>query len=327
MKTTYDFIDENKRKTILLILLFPISLAIITYISLFVFVLFSKGQTSLGQPMTAISALSEVRGIYLGIFAVVIVISSLWTLISFYLGHNFILSSANSKQADPEEHKEIIRLVENISITAGLPMPKIYIMNDSSLNAFATGRNPNNSYVVLTSGIIERLEKPELETVIAHEMAHIGNRDTRLMMIIILVIGFFTFVGGLLLRSSFRSRGGKNNKGAIVLVLIGLVLYLYGTIVAPLIRLAISRRREFQADATAALITRNPQGLISALKKISSNPRVASFDKNELMAPMCIESPLRIKISLFNSLSGLFSTHPPIEKRIEALQTMDGTSL
>lgn len=327
MKTTYDFIDENRRKTILLILLFPISLAIITYISLFVFVLFSKGQASSGQPMTAVSALSEVSGIYLGVFAVVIVISALWTLISFYMGHDFILSSANSKQADPEEHKEIIRLVENISITAGLPMPKVYIMNDSSLNAFATGRNPDNSYVVLTSGIIEKLEKQELETVIAHEMAHIGNRDTRLMMIIILVIGFFTFVGGLLLRSSFRGRSGKNNKGAIILVLIGLVLYLYGTIVAPLIRLAISRRREFQADATAALITRNPQGLISALKKISSNPRVASFDKNELMAPMCIASPLRIQISLFNSLSGLFSTHPPIEKRIEALQTMDGNFL
>ncbi|MFA7075003.1 MAG: M48 family metalloprotease, partial [Endomicrobiaceae bacterium] len=117
----------------------------------------------------------------------------------------------------------------------------------------------------------------------------------------------------------------RNNKGAIVLILIGIILYLYGTLVAPLIRLAVSRRREYQADATAALITRNPQGLISALKKISSNPRVASLEENKIMASMCIENPLKIQNSLFNSLSGLMSTHPPVEKRIEALQTMDGT--
>lgn len=321
MKTTYDFIDENRRKTILLVLLFPVTLAIITYLSLFLFVFLTQGHTSTAHTLTVSSALAEINGVYLQIFAVVIILSSLWTLISFYSGHDFLLSAAHSSEADPEKHKEIIRLAENIAITAGLPMPKIYIINDESLNAFATGRNPEHSYIALTTGIINKLDKSELETVIAHEMAHIGNRDTRLMMIIILVIGFFTFIGGFLLRMRFR---GRNNKGAIILILIGLILYLYGTLIAPLIRLAVSRRREYQADATAALITRNPQGLISALKKISSNPRVDSLQGNKIMAPMCIENPLKIQNSLFDSLSGLLSTHPPIEKRIEALQTMDG---
>lgn len=323
MKTTYDFIDENRIKTILLILLFPVTLAIITYLSLFAFLFLSKGYTSSGETMTVASALLEINGIYPGVLAVVIILSALWTLISFFSGHDFLLSAANSSQADPELHKEIIRLAENVAITAGLPMPKIYIINDESLNAFATGRNPEHAYIALTTGIIKKLDKPELETVIAHEMAHIGNRDTRLMMIIILVIGFFTFAGGFLLRMRFR---GRNNKGAVVLILIGLILYLYGTIIAPLIRLAVSRRREYQADATAALITRNPQSLISALRKISSNPSVASLNGNNIMAPMCIENPLKETNSLFDSLSGLLSTHPPVEKRIEALQAMDGYS-
>ncbi|MGE4385387.1 MAG: M48 family metallopeptidase [Endomicrobiaceae bacterium] len=322
MKTTYDFIDENRRKTILLVLLFPVTLSIITYLSLFLFVFLTQGHTSSENALTVSSALTEINGIYLQVFAVVIILSSLWTLLSFYSGHNFLLSAAHSSEADPVKHKEIIRLAENIAITAGLPVPKIYIINDESLNAFATGRNPEHSYIALTTGIINKLDRSELETVIAHETAHIRNRDTKLMMIIILVIGFFTFIGGLLLRMRFR---GRNNKGAIVLILIGIILYLYGTLVAPLIRLAVSRRREYQADATAALITRNPQGLISALKKISSNPRVASLEENKIMAPMCIENPLKIQNSLFNSLSGLMSTHPPVEKRIEALQTMDGT--
>ena len=322
MKTTYDFIDENRRKTILLVLLFLVTLSIITYLSLFLFVFLTQGHTSLENALTVSSALTEINGIYFQVFAVVIILSSLWTLLSFYSGHNFLLSAAHSSEADPVKHKEIIRLAENIAITAGLPVPKIYIINDESLNAFATGRNPEHSYIALTTGIINKLDRSELESVIAHETAHIGNRDTKLMMIIILVIGFFTFLAGLLLRMRFR---GRNNKGAIVLILIGIILYLYGTLVAPLIRLAVSRRREYQADATAALITRNPQGLISALKKISSNPRVASLEENKIMASMCIENPLKIQNSLFNSLSGLMSTHPPVEKRIEALQTMDGT--
>jgi len=324
MKTTYDFIDENKRKTFLLILLFPVSLAIITYVSLFVFVFFSGGGSLPQTDITASSAFAEINDFYLQVLAFVILFSFLWTLLSFYSGHDFLLSAAHSLPADPQRHKEIIRLAENIAITAGLPMPSVYIIDDPSLNAFATGRDPNHSYIALTSGLIEKLDKSELESVIAHEMAHIGNRDTRLMMIIILVIGFFTFAGGFLLRLRLR---GKNNKGAVVLMIIGLILYLYGTVIAPLIRLAVSRRREFQADATAALITRNPQGLISALKKISSNPRVASLSTNELMAPMCIASPLRKQITFFNSISGLFSTHPPIEKRIQVLQTMDGYGL
>lgn len=262
---------------------------------------------------------------FIYVFAVIIVLSSIWTLISFYSGHNFILSSANSRQADQTKDKEVIRLVENTAITAGLPMPQVYIMDTPALNAFATGRNPENAYIVLTTGIIEKLEKSELEGVIAHEMAHIGNSDTKLMMIIILVIGFFTLAGSLLMRVSVRGRGGKN-KGALIFLVVGLILYIYGTLIAPIIRLAVSRRREYQADATGALITRNPQGLISALRKISSNPRVESFDGKEIMSAMCIANPLREGINIFDSLHGLFSTHPPVSERIKALEQMDGIS-
>lgn len=323
MNTTYDFIDSNKRKTIFLISLFPLSLAVMTYASLFIF-LYINGSTGQSQnQISVVSVLQNINIYFLYIFAVIIVLSSIWTLISFYSGHNFILSSVNSRQADQTTDKEIIRLVENIAITAGLPMPQVYIMDTTALNAFATGRNPENAYVVLTTGIIEKLEKSELEGVIAHEMAHIGNSDTKLMMIIILVIGFFTLAGSLLMRVSFRGRGGKN-KGALIFLIAGFILYIYGTLIAPIIRLAVSRRREYQADATAALITRNPQGLISALIKISSNPRVESFEGKEIMSGMCIANPLREGINIFDSLHGLFSTHPPISERIKALEQMDG---
>jgi len=322
MNTTYDFIDSNKRKTFFLIALFPLSLAVMTYASLFIYIYIHSSSQS-QNPISAVSVLQNINVYFLYVFAIIIVLSSIWTLISFYSGHNFILSSVNSRQANQETDREIIRLVENIAITAGLPMPQVYIMDTPALNAFATGRNPENAYVVLTTGIIEKLEKPELEGVIAHEMSHIGNSDTKLMMIIILVIGFFTLVGSLLMRVSFSGRRGRN-KGALIFLIVGLILYIYGTLIAPIIRLAVSRRREYQADATAALITRNPQGLISALKKISSNPRVDSFEGKEIMSAMCIESPLKEGINVFDSLHGLFSTHPPVAERIKALEQMDG---
>jgi len=321
MKTTYDFIDSNTRKTILLIALFPLSLAVITYFSMLLFSYFYMAEQKY-EFVSVKSVFNYADAYFFYVFGIVLIFSALWTLISYYSGHKFILSSLNSRQADPDKDKEIIRIVENTAITAGIPAPKTYIIEDSALNAFATGRNPQNSYIALTSGLIEKLDKTELEGVIAHETAHIENSDTKLMLIIILVIGFFTLVGNLLMR--MPSRGKGRNRGAVIIFIIGLILYLYGTVIAPLIRLAISRRREYQADATAALLTRNPQGLISALKKITQNPRVEAFQGKESMSHMCIENPLRENINLFDSLAGIFSTHPPVADRIKALEEMDG---
>ena len=200
---------------------------------------------------------------------------------------------------------------------------------EKGLNAFAIGTNKNNCAVVLTEGLIEALDKSELEAVIAHEVAHIIHKDTTIMMIVTLLIGFFTYVGYIMVRSLGGGRSSRRNsgKGGLILLLIGLAFLLYGYVVAPLIRFAVSRTREFQADAKSALLTRNPQALISALQKIDNRPTVKSLNNNELVAPMCIANPLRNKISLFDSLSNLSSTHPPIQKRIEALQVMDGTGL
>lgn len=321
--TTYDFIDSNKKKTVLLMILFPISLIVLVYLAILLFSAFAYS----GNEYQKISALNAANEIAMYVLPIVAIIAIIWILISYFAGQKFIISTTGAVELNKENAPEIIRIVENIAITAGLPMPKVYAINDESLNAFATGRDPEHSYVVLTKGIINKLEKSELEGVIAHEMAHIGNRDIRLMLIMILCIGFSTIVAELLLRLALNTGNNSNKKGGkLFLFLLALAFYLYGYLLAPLIKLAVSRTREFQADATAALITRNPEGLANALRKISGNSVVEKLKNNETMASMCIETPLapERRNSLFSKISGLFATHPPIEERIKALETMDG---
>ena len=178
-----------------------------------------------------------------------------WIVISYFSGDKWMLSSAGAVEVTRRDQPEIYRLVENLCITRGLPVPRIYIMDDESLNAFATGRDPQHASVALTKGIVKRLERTELEGVVAHELAHVENRDIRLMLITVAGISFFTLAGEWLLRSSVSGRRNKNN-GSAVLVVLGLVCLVYGYLLAPLIRLAVSRQREYQADATAALTTR-----------------------------------------------------------------------
>lgn len=322
--TTYDFIDSNKRKTVLLMILFPISLVILVYLAILLFS--SMGSSS---PNNQVSAVTMANQLAIQVLPIISVIAILWIIISYFFGQKFILSAAGAIELTKDSAPEIIRIVENIAITAGLPMPKVYAINDEGMNAFATGRDPEHSYIALTKGLINKLEKPELEGVIAHEMAHIGNRDIRLMLIMVVCISFATIAAEILLRMAMtRSGGSGKNKGGgqILFIALALALYLYGYLVAPLIKLAVSRTREYQADATAALITRNPQGLVSALKKISGNSVVEKLNDKETMAAMCIESPLKPEKqnSFFSKISGLFATHPPIEDRIKALMTMDG---
>ncbi|MDR1196584.1 MAG: M48 family metallopeptidase [Endomicrobium sp.] len=325
--TTYDFIGSNTRKTILLMILFPISLVVLVYLMILLFSALSGGaQSAYGH----VSPLQAANALAIDVLPVISVIAILWITISYFFGQKFILSAAGAVEINKQSAPEIIRLVENIAITAGLPMPKVYVINDESLNAFATGRDPKHSYIALTKGIIKKLEKPELEGVIAHEMAHIGNRDIRLMLIMVVCISFATIAAEMMLRfaMSSKSRGSGKNKGGgqLLLVALALALYIYGYLIAPLIKLAVSRTREYQADATAALLTRNPEGLVNALRKISKDSVVEKLNDKETMAAMCIATPLSPKKqnSLFSKFSGLFATHPPIEDRIKALMTMDG---
>ncbi|MCL2144462.1 MAG: M48 family metallopeptidase [Endomicrobia bacterium] len=320
--TTYDFIDSNKRKTMWLMILFPVSLVVLVYLAILLVSFMSPSGASY-------SSLDVANRLAIQILPIISAIAIAWILISYFFGQKFILSAAGAVEITMQTAPEIIRIVENIAITAGLPMPKVYVINDESLNAFATGRDPEHSYIALTKGIINKLEKPELEGVIAHEMAHIGNRDIRLMLIMVVCISFATIAAEILLRiglSKGRSSGGKKGGAQLLFIALALALYLYGYLVAPLIKFAVSRTREFQADATAALLTRNPEGIANALRKISKSPVVQSLKDRETMAAMCIESPLPLdkRNSFFAKLSGLFATHPPIEERIKALMTMDG---
>jgi heat shock protein HtpX len=328
--TTYDFIESNARKTALLMALFPLTLAGLVYLSLLFISFIKVSYTSMAAYNLSTFAVANEIAIY--IIPIISILAISWILISYYSGQSFILSAAGAAELTKQNAPEVVRIVENTAIAAGLPMPKVYSINDEGLNAFATGRDPKHSYVVLTKGIINYLEKPELEGVIAHEMAHIGNRDICLTLIMVLCISFATVIAEILLRTALitRSSGNsKNNTNAIQILLfvLAIALYIYGYLAAPLIKLAVSRTREYQADATAALITRNPQGLIGALQKISGHSMVKNISDKQTMSPMCIANPLakNKQFSFFAKVSGLLATHPPIEKRIKALQEIDLT--
>ena len=330
MITTYDYIDSNKRKTVLLVFLFPISLLVLLFVAFYLTLSLYPALRVNNVPIVL-----QIIDRYWLFFLLCILFSTLWTVFSFYQGSGLLLStiSAIKTGKDYPQNKEIQRILENVSIAAGIPTPALYVLEgEEGMNAFAVGTNKKNSAVVLTKGLVEKLDNSELEAVIAHEVAHIIHQDTKLMVLVALLIGFFTYFGYIIIRLQFGGRSSRNNsKGGIIILVIGLVFLLYGYVVAPLLRLAMSRTREFQADAKSALLTRNPQALISALRKIDGHPIINVFNSkvndNELIAPMCIENPLKEKVSLFDALSNLSSTHPPIEKRIQALEVMDGRGL
>ncbi len=330
MATTYQHIAQNKRRTWLLVILFPVVFAVLTGLVLGGILFFMGGVdilhvTNNEVPLSATqNALIESLAISLGVAGICWVLACIWMAVSYFTGDKLLLNSADAIPVTKADQPEIYRLVENLCMSRGLPLPRIYIMDDESLNAFATGRDPEHASIALTKGIVQKLNRPELEGVISHELSHVENRDIRLMLITVAGISFFTFAGEFCFRiavSGRHSRSSKNSGAAIFLIL-GIVCWLYGLVFAPLIRLAVSRRREYLADATGALMTRNPQALASALRKISTDSRVEALDKRASMAAMCIENPLE-KNNLFSSLSGLLATHPPIEKRIAALEEMN----
>ena len=331
---TYAHISQNKWRSGLLILLFPITFAITAaaVIGLIMLLIGGDAQTAMNycspydaqclQP-SRIELLAEM---VLRWVPVLWLFAMGWILISYYVGDTLIMHSVGAVKVTPDNQPELYRLVENLAITRGLPTPAIYIIDDSTLNAFATGRDPQHAAIAFTRGIVQHLERVELEGVAAHELAHIENRDIRLMMLTVAGISFFTLVGEICLRIglwSGRSSSKNGGNARLLLILIGLGFLIYGYIIAPLIRLALSRQREYQADATAALTTRHPQALANALRKISGNCKTESLQHSHSMAAMCIANPLT-RMGLFDMLSGMLSTHPPIEERIRRLEEMNG---
>jgi heat shock protein HtpX len=295
----YTEIDSNKRKTAILIAAFTAVIIGIGWV------------------------LGETWGdAYFGII-VAVVIATIMNLIAFYKGDSVALLTAGARAIEKQENPDLYNLVENLAITAGLPTPKIYIINDSSPNAFATGRDPEHASIAITSGLLQIMTRQELEGVIAHEMSHVKNYDIRIMTLIVVLVGTVMLLSDILMRSIiFRGRGDKNNNAAqiqLVLFLVGLILAILSPFLAELIKMAVSRSREYLADASAALLTRYPEGLASALQKIAHIDQPLK-KASHATAHLYLANPFDPRVTKKFEL--WFSTHPPIEERIKKLRGM-----
>ncbi len=248
-----------------------------------------------------------------------IVIAISMALFSYYGGASVALLSSGAKgPIKLEDNPYLYRLVENLAITAGLPMPKVYLIEDASPNAFATGRNPEHASIAVTTGIIQLLKNEELEGVIAHELSHIKNYDTRLMTVVIVCVGIISILAQLFLRAGHLGGGNRNrNQAGLVIMIIGIVLLIFSPIIAKLIQLAISRKREFLADASGVLLTRYPEGLASALEKIDQQATPLARASGAT-AHLYIANPFGPR----KRWSNLFSTHPPIAERVASLRSI-----
>ncbi|HUT96230.1 MAG TPA: M48 family metallopeptidase [Candidatus Paceibacterota bacterium] len=240
------------------------------------------------------------------------------SVLSYWYSDKIVLAISKARLIKHDENPELYHIVENLCITAGLPLPKIYIIDEPALNAFATGRNPKNAVIAVTSGLLRTLDRTELEGVISHELSHIGNRDILLQTIVVVLVGTISMMADIFVRGRFFKGGKSNNKGGgqinAILMIIGVVFLILSPLIAKLIQLAISRKREFLADASGALLTRYPEGLVNALEKISQST-VPLKVANKATAHLYITNP-------FKGPTKLFSTHPPVEERIKRLRGM-----
>lgn len=296
--TTYDFISSNKRKTVFLVFVFSL---LVVAVGGLVDYYYNAGGL---------------------ILAIAVGYSVITSLVGFYSGDKVALSVSGAEEIDEESNPYVYRMVENLCIASGMPMPKVHVIDDPAINAFATGRDPEHSSIAVTTGAIDKLENEELEGVLAHELSHIKNYDIRVMTIVMVLAGTIAIIADLALHS-FIWGGGRDQRkdGGGMLMIIGLVLMLVAPIVAQIIKLAVSRKREYLADASGALITRFPDGLARALEKIDAQNRPME-NASSATAHLFIANPFSGR-----TLATLFSTHPPIEKRMEALRNMSGTQI
>ncbi len=305
---TYDLINKNKRQSWILIFSFLVIISLLGFV-------FSQ-------------AYGRAEILY---FAVGFSVFS--SFISYYFSDSITLALSQAKEIDRQSNPEVFRLVENLTIAAGLPMPKVYIIEDTALNAFATGRDPEHAVVCFTTGILQKLEKVELEGVVAHELSHIGNYDIRVMTLVVVLVGTVTLLADWMLRATFfGNRKSDDREGGqlkIIFLIAGILLAILSPIIASLIKLAVSRQREYLADASGALLTRYPEGLARALEKISRNQEPLEA-ANKATAHMYIVNPFHEDTTMKAAnksgqgwFSGLFNTHPPIEERIKRLREMN----
>ena len=255
------------------------------------------------------------------ILIIAIAFSLLMNFFSYWYSDKIVLSMYRAQPIVRDDNLMLWNTVENLAITAGIPMPHVYIIPDNAPNAFATGRNKEHAAVAVTSGLLQILDKTELEGVIAHELSHIGNRDILLSTVVIVLVGFVSILSQMFLRGMmFGGRRSNDREGGnAIFVVIGLVLAILAPISVTLVQLAISRKREYLADATGALLTRYPEGLASALKKISSSGQPMQH-ASQATAHLFIANPFG---GVGKKVSNLFSTHPPIEDRIRILEGME----
>jgi heat shock protein HtpX len=257
---------------------------------------------------------------YLGssvVLYVAVAIALLTNIYSYWNSDKLVIRLTRAQPANGPEHRELNRIVENLAITAGLPKPRVYIVNDPAPNAFATGRDPEHGVVAVTTGLLGILDRAELEGVIAHELAHIGNRDILVATVAVVLAGFIAILSDIFIRMLFYGGGDRKNVHPAFYI-VGLVAIILAPIAASLVQMAISRKREFLADASGALLTRYPDGLASALKKISSHGREMQH-ASHATAHLFIANPFGKHGGLGAAVSRLFTTHPPVDARVEAL--------
>ncbi len=293
--TFYDQIGKNKFKTFLLFLIFPALILAIIYV---------------------VVAYSGDGGAYIPLSLFSLIFSLIYGAVAYFQGDKIILFMNGAKEITRESNKRVYNIVENLCITAGLPLPKIYEIPDTSLNAFATGRNPKHATIAFSTGILEKLDDRELAGVAAHELSHVRNYDTLVMIIALVMVNVVQILAELMLRivaGGGRNRDSKNNAGAFILI--ALVVYAVGIVIAILVQKSISRKREFMADSNGALLTRDPEALASALRKVSQDARIEAIDGKRAFASLYLANPLQP-----GWFQKLLSTHPPVEERIKILE-------
>lgn len=297
-----DDIKKNKRKTAFIISGFIIMITLILYYVCIAFDLSSSFAITIALVFSVISCFA-----------------------SYYNSDKIILKACKARPATLEEDRKLVHIFEALMISAGLPcQPRLYVVNDPQPNAFATGRNPQNAVICVTTGLLEKLDYYELEGVIAHEMGHIRNYDILLSAIVTVMVGFVVMLSDIFTRICFygnRDHDDDDNKGSAILMLVGLLFLILGPIFAKIMQMAVSRRREFLADATAIEITRNPQGLISALRKLDYDPNELK-SVNNATAHMYIVNPFKDNSNKKKRKASLLDTHPSIDDRIEALENI-----
>src|ERR687893_183423 len=295
-------IAVNRRKSLLLIAAFLAFVAVFGYVI---------GWAWIGDPAGALFGLS--------LAFVIGVISGLAT---YYGGASLVLATSRAREINHDDAPVLFNVVEEMTIASGLPMPKVYIVNDTALNAFATGRDPEHACVAVTKGLLEKLDRDELQGVVAHEMAHVGNFDIRYAMLVGILVGTTVLISDFFLRGLWFGGGRRREGGGqaqIIMIILAVVLAVLAPIFARLLQLSISRQREYLADATAVRLTRNPKGLADALQKISGDREVLEV-ANRATAHLYIANPIK---KFEKRAKGLFSTHPPIEERIQILRSLE----